>query len=139
MSKEMIKLLTPQEVLQALIDGQDIEFIEQDSDEWFAFNERFAIKYLYKENLSFRKAMKQEMVTIGNITFPKPYQGEMEYGQIYYFPTVDFKSLWDSTTWTGTPNDFMLMDRSLVHLTKENAIAHAKALLKLSGSIYENQ
>ena len=129
----MTELLTPQEVLQALIDGQDIEFIEQDSDEWFAFNERFAIKYLYKENLSFRKAKKQEMMTIGDVSFPKPYQGKMEYDQVYYYPTVDFKSLYDSTTWTDTPSDHMLMNRSLVHLTKENAIAHAKALIKLSG------
>lgn len=133
----MSELLSPQEVLQALMDNQDVEFIEANSNEWFAFNERFAIKYLYQEHLLFRK--KPEMLTIGDVSFPKPYQGKMEYDTIYYYPTVDFKSLCDSTTWTDTPNDFMLMNRCLVHLTKENAIAHAKALLKLSGSVDENQ
>ncbi|TWV81544.1 hypothetical protein [Moraxella sp. VT-16-12] len=129
----MTNLLTPQEALQALIDGQDIEFIEQDSDEWFAFNERFAIKYLYKENLSFRKVKKQEMITIGDVSFPKPYQGEMEYNEIYHVPRIDYKSLYNSTRWDGGAEDRMMMSRGLLHLSKENAIAHAKALIRLSG------
>lgn len=69
----MTNLLTPQEVLQALIDGQDVEFKENNSDDWYEFNEYFAIKYLYEESLSFRlKAKKQEMITIGDYVDGKP-------------------------------------------------------------------
>ena len=82
-------------------------------------------------------ALKQETVTVGDVSFPKPYQGEMEYDQIYYYPTVDFKSLYDSTRWADGANDRMLMSRGLVHLIKENAIAHAKALIRLSGGCVE--
>lgn len=136
--KPMTELLTPQEVLQALIDGQDIEFIEQDSDEWYEFNKYFGIKYLYEESLSFRlMPKKQEMITIGDVSFPKPYQGEMEYNEVYHVPRIDYKSLYNSTRWDGGAEDRMMMSRGLLHLTKENAIAHAKALIRLSGGCVE--
>lgn len=129
----MTNLLTPQEALQALIDGQDVEFKEKNSDEWYEFNEYFAIKYLYKENLSFRKAKKQEMITIGDVSFPKPYQGEMEKDQVYHYPLMDIRALFDSVRWTGSERDRSIMKKGLLHLSKENAIAHAKALIRLSG------
>lgn len=137
----MTNLLTPQETLQALIDGKDVEYRFYDDEvatdnEWeYFYMGSTPVSWLLDGDHQFRLA--QETIKIGDVSFPKPYQGEMEYDQFYYYPTIDFKSLYDSTTWTGTPTDHMLMGRNLVHLTKENAIVHAKALIKLSGGQYE--
>lgn len=69
-----------------------------------------------------------------DITIPTPYQGEMRYGQEYYVPDLVFEDMYDIYEWRNSDIiDNRLLNRGLIHLTKENAIAHAKALLALSG------
>lgn len=130
----MTNLLTPQETLQALIDGKDVEY-RNCMGEWCDLNlNTSCVRLLVNKSAQFRiKSKKQEILTVGGVSFPKPYQGEMEYDQFYYYPTIDFKSLFDRNVWENDTADLSLMKKGLVHLTKENAIAHAKALIKLSG------
>lgn len=128
----MNELLTPQEVLQALIDGKKIEVRSEIHDVWWEFDpRRFCVDTLLNEEVKFR--MPQETITVGDVSFPKPYHGEMLYKQEYYYPIMDYASLFGSNTWENDRADLFLMKKGLVHLTKENAIAHAKALIKLSG------
>lgn len=75
----------------------------------------------------------QKMIRIGDISFTKPYQGKIEKDQVYYFPSIDISALFGSMHWTGSERDHRIMKKGLLHLSKENAIAHAKALIKLSG------
>lgn len=130
----MNELLTPQEVLQALIDGQEVEY-RNCMSEWCDLNSgTLSIRSLIDESVQFRiKLEKQETITVGDVPFPKPYQGEMKYDQVYYYAVMDFNSLFDRNVWENDTADLSLMKKGLVHLTKENAIAHAKALIKLSG------
>lgn len=50
-------------------------------------------------------------------------------GTVYFFPMVGGDHLFANETWGGCGFDLRIMGRGLVHLTKENAIAHAKAML----------
>lgn len=130
----MTNLLTPQEVLQALTNNQDVEY-RNCMGEWCDLNlNTSCIRLLINKSVLFRiKLEKQETITVGDVSFPKPYQGEMLYKQEYYYPIMDYTSLFGSNTWECDRADLSLMKKGLVHLTKENAIAHAKALIKLSG------
>ena len=127
----MTKLLTPQEVLQALIDGQEVEYHNCIGGWRNLLLNTSCISLLTNKSVQFRLA--QETITVGDVSFPKPYQGQMEQHQIYYYAIMDFTSLFDSKVWENDTADLSLMKKGLVHLTKENAIAHAKALIKLSG------
>lgn len=137
----MTNLLTPQEVLQALIDGKDIQYRFYDDEvatdnEWeYFYMGSTPVSWLLDGDHQFRLA--QEMIKIGDVSFPKPYQGEIQIGQHYYIPKLIKESGYEPLIWEDIVFDKMCMANNMLHLTKENAIAHAKALIKLSGGQYE--
>lgn len=47
----------------------------------------------------------------------------------FFFTDIESVDCFGSTVWGGTRLDKLRLERGLVHLTKENAIAHAKAML----------
>lgn len=136
----MANLLTPQQALQALFDGKDVEYRFYDEvatdNEWgYFYMGSSPVSWLLDGDHQFRLA--QEIIRIGDVSFPKPYQGEMEYGTVYYYPMLGYKAMYKDTAWTGDEYDELVMSRGMLHLSKENAIAHAKALIRLSGGNYE--
>lgn len=134
----MNNLLTPQEVLQAIIDGKKLEYKWCEANEWRPFN-RLAngvcIECIFKGDCIFRPF--QEMITIGGVSFPKPESETPEQGCNYYSPNLLSYSLYICNSWEDDRFDARRLEQGLVHLTEENAIAHAKALIKLSGGSYE--
>lgn len=54
---------------------------------------------------------------------------EPERGITYYLPVPHQEGMYGWETWTNNDFDRRTFSRGLVHLTKENAIAHAKAML----------
>lgn len=88
-------------------------------------------KEFRKGKYQFRLA--QEMITIGNVSFPKAYQGEMEYGRTYYVPSASNENLYSALEWEDDLTDCRYLSSGMLHLSKANAIAHAEALIRLSG------
>lgn len=130
----MSKLLTPQEALQAIIDGKSLEYKWCGTGDWRHFN-RFnngvSIEAILRSSCIFR--LLREMVIVGGVSFPKPVSKALEEGQGYYLPDLTVTRLYYISQWHDTEVDKLRLKRGLVHLTEENAIAHAKALIKLSG------
>lgn len=127
--------LTPEEVLQALKDGKQVE-IKASNDKWEELRAyQHNIACLLNEANQFRLA--QEMMTIGDVSFPKPESKPLVNGCAYYYVNPLIRELHTVTYWKGDEVDMLLLAKNLVHISKENAIAHAKALIKLSGGSYE--
>ena len=77
-------------------------------------------------------------IRIGEIEVPEPVREALPIGTKYYYPTVQYTDTVDAFTWQGDSFDKRLLERGLIHLTKEAAIAHAKALIIVSGGkIYD--
>lgn len=130
-----MKLLTPEEVLQAIKDGKKVEYLYGKEDEWYELKDfDFTVENLLDSYYSFRLA--QEMITIGDVSFPKPLTDKPSINTKYYYPSSYFH-LFDNGFWNNTELDCHRLKLGMLHLTKENAIAHAKALIKLSGGTYE--
>lgn len=76
-----MKTLTPQETLQAIIDGKKLEYRwKHHGNSWLSFNplcNGVDIEDLLKGFYYFRIA--QETVTIGNVSFPKPQSKPLEF------------------------------------------------------------
>lgn len=126
-----MKLLTPEEVLQAIKDGKPVE-IKVGNTKWEILKTyQHNIACLLNEANQFRLA--QEMITIGDVEFPKPITEKLEPASRYYIadPTSDI--LYSEVIWRNDEYDLHYLSVGVVHLIKENAIAHAKALIKLSG------
>lgn len=75
--------------------------------------------------------MKPRTITVNGFEIAAPENCFPEVDSTYYFPTPSQKMLAVSTAWVGCREDAMRFDRGLVHLTKENAIAHTRAMLNL--------
>lgn len=130
--------MTPQEALQAIIDGKKLEcrwYLDTD-DMWQEFDplsNGVCIGSIFEKKFKFRLA--QEMITIGDVSFPKPESEPLEYDTEYWAtdPTNQHYTTHAPNHWHDDRIDRRYLRRGLVHLTRENAIAHAKALIKLSG------
>lgn len=130
-----MSILTPKETLQAISDGKNLEFKIPESDLWRPFNldKPIFIGSIFNGCFDFRLA--REMITIGDVSFPKPESEAPELMSEYWVPNLSYRYYSGPVPnrWLDDLADRQRLRRGLVHLTRENATAHAKALLKLSG------
>ena len=133
----MSKLLKPTEVVQAIQDGEKVEFRYPNNDTWHELKvwENVSLGKLLNSAWQFRLA--QEMVVVGDVSFPKAELEPLKDDDEYWVadPTCIYYAL--SSRWAGDKLDKWALSRGVLHLSRENAIAHAKALIKLSGGEIE--
>lgn len=126
--------MKPIEVLEALKLGKDIEYSYLGGD-WVSYNQVSPVGALTSGEYSFRI---REMITIGNVSFPKPVTKKPKFDSKYYTPSLgDRSKLYIELTWEDDSIDNASFEQGLAHLSKDNAIAHAKALIEISGGSYE--
>lgn len=126
--------MKPEEVLEALRLGKEVEYNYLGGD-WVSYNQVSPVGALTSEEYSFRI---KEMITIGNMSFPKPVTKKPKFDSRYYTPSLgDRHKLYIELTWEDDSIDNASFEQGLVHLSKDNAIAHAKALIEISGGSYE--
>lgn len=130
-----MKLLTADKVLQALKDGKTVEYIEDPKEDWRIFVADRVVRLLLNENTKFR--VMQEIVAIQSERFPKAEVDAPEIGTEYYFVDMSCEGFVRGYTWDNDCTDLDILKRGMLHLSEENAIAHAKAIIKLSGGSCE--
>ena len=80
-----------------------------------------------------------ETININGIEVPMPERKELICNTLYYIPNPDHLDLYAFCFWCNNMSDKLRLERGLIHLTKENAIAHAKAIISLTGSLDEEE
>lgn len=75
---------------------------------------------------------KPRAININGHEVPEPVRKPLECGAEYFAPAVGGVYFATEFYWRGDEVDNRLLERGLVHLTKEAAIAHAKALLSFT-------
>ena len=78
-----------------------------------------------------------ELIQIGGIHVPKPLMTPPPLGTRYWCAMMDEDAMTYELTWHGDRYDELALKRGIMHVTEENAVAHAKALIKVSGGTYE--
>lgn len=126
-----MKLLTPEEVLQALKEDKIVEVKLIKSSHWELLDKHNrTISLLVNSGTSFRLA--PEMITIGDVEFPKPETEPLPRNTKYYLPYLLKPNEPHETVWDNVEMDYKYLKLGLIHLSQDNAIAHAKALIKLT-------
>ena len=74
-----------------------------------------------------------ESIRIGGINVPKPLMTPPPLGTRYWCAMMDEDAMAYAFTWNGDRYDRLVLKRGMLHLTEENALAHAKALIQVSG------
>lgn len=77
--------------------------------------------------------IKPKTIRIGEIDVPEPVRVALEVGQKYYIPSILRCAVQGKEEWRGDDDDRLWLSRGLIHLTREDAELHAKALILVSG------
>lgn len=77
--------------------------------------------------------LKPKFITINNINFPEPLSIEPDMDSECWIVAPAADCLAYSLVWSSTPYEKEWLKRGLLHSSKDNAIAHAKALIAASG------
>lgn len=131
--KEVLEALLAGKVLRDIHDNDVLVFMGTDS----VLYDEEGTKY---DNLPLHDwELIPETININGIDVPKPESKELICNTLYYIPKPEYKALYTSSCWNNHRIDKLRLERGLIHLTKENAIAHAKAIISLTGSLDEEE
>lgn len=84
-------------------------------------------------NIGCQYRIRPRTIRIGNIDVPEPVREALPVGQKYFIASPDFSEYAYTAEWSESSRDNHWFSRGLLHLTKEAAIEHAKALIIVSG------
>lgn len=82
--------------------------------------------------------VKSNTINVNGFEVPEPVREPLKDGDTYYFPSVGSGQLSVTSLWVGCAAADIRLNRGLIHLTKENAIAHAKAMLGINPNDVSN-
>lgn len=120
------------EILRAIADGKDIE-LQSPRKDWKPVSRYSALVSIanYIPAECFR--VKKEVLMIGDVEVPVPLRKKPDLNSKVYIPDITRSSNQVMvSTWFDDEHDNYRLENGLIHLTKEAAFTHAKALLKLS-------
>ncbi|WP_416778293.1 hypothetical protein ACNFJN_08865 [Xenorhabdus budapestensis] len=76
--------------------------------------------------------LKPRTIRIGEYDVPEPAREPLEYYQTFFYPDLLEQTLCKHSFWTDDVHIKLLFKRGLIHLNKESAELHAKALISLT-------
>lgn len=76
--------------------------------------------------------IKPKTIRIGEIDVPEPVRVALKRGDIYFVSQLTPTRISEEFSWADDPTDKRLLSRGLIHLTREAAELHAKALILVS-------
>ena len=79
--------------------------------------------------------IKPKTININGYEVPEPVRTRLNDGDTYYIPDVLSYDFYISDWWSNTDQDLKFLNLGLIHLTKEAAIQHAKALLSFTAKV----
>ncbi|MDE1479426.1 hypothetical protein [Xenorhabdus bovienii] len=106
---------------------EHFEVLHDDADRWCSL----AGEFYFDPDSEYRR--KPRTIRIGNIEVPEPVDYRPEVDCSYYVPSIIGTTyLSDSHVWINCFSDHLYLDRGLIHLDRESAELHAKALISLT-------
>lgn len=132
----MKELKTWRDVIQALLDGEEVEYLDGPTKRWIKLT-CLPCPNVSELSCPHNNALriKPRTIMIGDMEVPEPVRdaSELEEGEVYYFICPTDEDLYDFYAWDGDALDLRLLKHGMIHKTKEDDILHAKALIKISG------
>lgn len=71
-------------------------------------------------------------ITVNGFEVPEPVRESLSYDDFYYVICLDADDFSLNESWDNNEKDFLWLSRGIIHLTKDAAIAHAKAMLGIN-------
>lgn len=128
-------LKTYREIIQAMLDGDTVQCLNKE-DSWTDLHDTPIVRIdSLNDRLRYTYRIKPRTIMIGDMEVPEPVRdvSELEKGEDYYSPSLVRERIYNACTWDGDDFDLRGFKRGMIHKTKEAAVLHAKALMKISG------
>lgn len=122
-----VDLIGDVEALRAIRDGKQVQY--ENNGEWLALDADVAIDAL----LCCKLRLKPRKLKIGDVEIDAPEDKPLRDGQRYWLVAMDHPELMYSSVWESAAEDHSRLEKRLIHLSRESADYHAKALIKVSG------
>jgi hypothetical protein len=118
------------EILRAWANGEVVQMLID--DEWQDHNHHSyrTSTPAFHDAHTFR--IKPKTININGYEVPEPCREPLNYGERYWCVCLDFGSFVLEHEWDGVAVDLELLEKGLIHKTKEAGTAHAKALLSFT-------
>lgn len=122
------------DAMRAWLDGETLEYRDMGTfPEWkivVPHSECEGLPFLFDDSDEYR--IKPRTIRIGEHDVPMPVSETPLYGQKYYMPSVTSEDLVSTREWIKHSIDRRLLSSGLIHLNREAAELHAKALISLT-------
>jgi hypothetical protein len=120
------------DILRAIADGKQIQarHIGYETGVW----QTVAHPLVFIGDCARELRIKPETININGHEVPEPVWEPLINGERFFMPNLRFDSPVVEHRWTGGTYDIQALERGLIHLTKDAAIAHAEALLSFTRS-----
>ncbi|OKP02588.1 hypothetical protein [Xenorhabdus eapokensis] len=102
------------------------EVLNDNADGWSSFAGEFYF------NVARKYRLKPRAIKIGDIEVPEPVRYTPSRGTEYFVPITTRGTLCGGCVWFGDEFDLMMLKTGQIHLDKESAELHAKALISLT-------
>lgn len=123
-------------ILRAIAEGTTIQIRRiADEDSWFDLPSNDVLSMIadgtYKQ-----QGLRVKPLIINGHHVTEPERKPPPHGAAYWLADIVSSDLSDMSefTWQGNAVDHQWLDRGLIHLTKEAALIHAKALISLTAA-----
>ena len=135
------KLISGKEALIALANGEIVEYSVAGKNEWYDKILNITPYYFVGSGVGqFDFRLKPRTITINGIECPAPILWDsLPEGTKFWIadPSRHDGEFCRHLVWDGQDCDVQHLQRGLVHLSKQDAIEHAKAIILASGGSYE--
>lgn len=126
------------DILRAIADGKQIQILKHGHSKWEDVSGQVALSLVYynteyaiDENKTIIR-IKPKTININGIEVPEPAREPLKEEQQYWFVYIDASRSQGQSRWDDDPIDYTRLDMGIIHLTKEAAETHAKALLSFT-------
>ncbi|MDE9467530.1 hypothetical protein [Xenorhabdus bovienii] len=110
---------------------EHFEVFYYDANRWYSM----AGEFCFNVDANKKYRIKPRTIRIGNIDVPEPVREELKHGTVFYYPNL--RNMCRSRSdnfYMGTDFDKSMLQRGLIHLDRESAEIHAKALIALTAN-----
>ena len=135
----MSELISGKEALIALLSGKEVQML-YDEENWDEIESWEFWKITDFTNMNYKFRLKPHTITINGIEVPAPEKNDdpdlelLEYDQDYWLVDLaNYPEYVCAHNWKSDPPEYAWADRGLIHLSKDAALLHAKALILASG------
>ena len=118
-------------ILRAIADGKAIQLRNNVDQTWLTVDNDVVLKLIGSGEYE-QQGIRVKPLTINGIDVAEPCRMAPDFGSKYWIASISNSDFVRGCTWSNDNLDKHWLKRGLVHLTREAAAAHAKALLSFT-------